>query len=132
MATELHANIEGDAISNPCWQRNEFFKQNSNLQASIDSGIDPLASTQIAFPGIASTEINSAETPEPAPDNPFLANAALNQPIPLADLTFPGSSSSLGPEYVDGFNVKRSRKQRRDINSTINQDPHRPKTKKMA
>lgn len=99
-------------MSNPYWRKMDLFKQYSDFQTSSDSGMDSLASIEIASPDIASaeivsTEINPAETAESVADHLFPADAGLNQPVPvpLAGLTFPGPSSP-GPEYFD-FNVKR-------------------------
>lgn len=83
------------------------------LRNNSDSGTCPLASTEINSTEIAFTEINFAETAESLPDHPFLADAGLNQPLPLAKPAFPGSTR-LGPENID-FNVKRSWTRRREI-----------------
>ena len=83
---------KGPAMSNPYWEKMEFYKQNTEFRTSSDSGMDPLASIEIASPDIASPEIASAEivspdiksadTAEPVADQLFPADAGLNQAIP--------------------------------------------------
>lgn len=109
---------KGPAMSNPYWQKNDFYKQRPNLRTSNDPGMDPLASnqvasteiasteiapTEIAFPEMASTELNTAQTAEPVAVPPAFADAGIVQPLPLADFTIPE------PEYTN-FNTKRIRK----------------------
>lgn len=52
-------------MSNPYWEKMEFYKQNTEFRTSSDSGMDPFASIEIASPDIASPEMASAEIVSP-------------------------------------------------------------------